>query len=382
MEDKMKIALVCAHPDLSNSGMLSVDLAFESLKKYFNSEIEITRFCSWKDIERPGVISMSYKKLEDISQLEQFDKIIYWGDFLHWCKYGPSFMSGKGTSWYAEQHNISIDNAKKHLTDKWYSMYLLENRTDLQKKSIVFGGTVYGLSSDQIRDHRYKTALSSLYQNSRLVLMRDVLSAFYVSQLFDDRRFSYGCDCALFLDKIEDLLDEINTEPYLVYSFGRCNYTQELETFACSLAEKAGIKTVKLQWLHPKTNVTEFAKNLQIIRNAKYVVTDIYHLAINSWRENTPTLTIGNGNAYHGQGTLGDKKKEVFNSQILAMNYYHYTDNILSLVINGSDESKNSYLNSCLTQLKNKESLEIITNTIKSQVNYARDTLVKEINSK
>lgn len=377
----MKIALVCAVPDLSNSGMLSVDLAFESLRKYLDPNIEVVRFCSWKDIARDGPVSLHYNRLYSVDQLEKFDKIIYWGDFIHWIKYGPSFMSGKGTECYAKQNNLTIDDARTKLTDIWYSMYLLEGRPDLQKKSIIFGNTVYGIDSNQVSNDRYRSALESLYKNSRLVLMRDYLSAFYVSQLFDNRKFSYGCDCALLLEPFGEDSVEIDPEPYMVYSFGRCKNNADLEKFALLLAEKSNIKAINIQWLHPKSSISELSKNLNIIKHAQYSVTDIYHFAINSWREKIPTLTIGRGNSYYGQGTLGDKKKEIFNLQILAMNYYHYYDNIISLIINNEGGSRDKHLNSCLIQIKNKAALDIVFNKLHSQTVYSKNRLITEINN-
>jgi hypothetical protein len=373
----MKIALICAVPDLSNSGMLSVDLAFESLTKYFDPKIEIVRFCSWKDIVREGPTPLIYHRLHNVSQLEEFDKIIYWGDFIHWIKYGPSFMSSKGTEWYAEQNNLTIENAKSKLTDIWYSIYLLEGRPDLQKKSIVFGGTVYGIDSTQMSNVRYNNALSSLYTNAKLVLMRDYLSGFYVSQLFNDRRFSYGCDCALLLDA--DTADYKNAdvnEPYMVYSFGRCKNNEQFEQFALQLAEQQGLRPVKILWLHPKSSITELLKNLELIKNAKFAVTDIYHFAINAWREQTPTLTIGRGNSYASQGTLGDKKKEIFNSQMLAMNYYLFFEDVVSSL----SVDKEKLLKDCGTKLHNTSALEVIFEKLKTQTEYSKKILLEEIN--
>lgn len=373
----MKIALVCAVPDLSNSGMLSVDLAFESLKKYLDPDIEVVRFCSWKDIVRDGPISLHYNRLYSVDQLEEFDKIIYWGDFIHWIKYGPSFMSSKGTEWYAEQNNLTIDDARTTLTDIWYSIYLLEGRPDLQKKSIVFGGTVYGIDSTQMSNTRYRDALYSLYTNSKLVLMRDYVSGFYVSQLFEDRRFSYGCDCALLLDV--NTADYKNTEldtPYMVYSFGRCKNNEQFEQFAIQLAEKQGLQAIKISWLHPKSTVTELFKNLELIKNAKFAVSDIYHFAINTWREQTPVLTIGRGNAYASQGTLGDKKKEIFNTQILAMNYYLFFEDVVTGMTNNNEK----LLKDCEAKLANTLALELVFEKLKKQTEYSKKILIEEIN--
>jgi hypothetical protein len=172
----------------------------------------------------------------------------------------------------------------------------------------------------------------------------------------------------------------VEPEPYMVYSFGRCKANSELEQFATLLAAKSGIKAVGIPRLHPKSSINELSKNLNIIKNSQFAVTDIYHFAINCWREKVPTLTIGRGNSYPGQGTLGDKKKEIFNSQILAMNYYHYFENVISLIINDIDGNRDKHLNSCLIQLKNKPALTVVFDSIDSQIEYSRKQLISEIN--
>jgi hypothetical protein len=372
----MKIALICAVPDLSNSGMLSVDLAFESLRKYLNDDIQIVRFCSWKDIVREGPIPLYYRRLHDVSQLEEFDKIIYWGDFLHWIKYGPSFMSSKGTSWYCDQNNLSIEDARHLLTNEWYRLYLLEGRQDLQKKSIVFGGTIYGIDSTQMSNTRYRDALTSMYKNASLVLARDYLSSFFISQLSEQRKFSYGCDCALLLDIDTTVYKNTgSTDPYMVYSFERCKNNDQFERFAIQLAENQKMRAVKIEWLHPKSSVKNLLENLELIKNSKFAISDIYHFSINAWRERVPTLTIGRGNSYPSQGTLGDKKKEIFNSQILAMNYYLFFEDVVS----GINNIDKKLFNDCVLKINNTSALDIVFEKIRSQTEYAKKILIEEI---
>jgi len=85
----MKIAVICAFPAGLNAGMLSVDLALTHTLSKISINIEVTRFCAESELIIPFKNNFIYYcHLENKSQLEKFDRIIYWGDFLHWIGYG------------------------------------------------------------------------------------------------------------------------------------------------------------------------------------------------------------------------------------------------------------------------------------------------------
>jgi hypothetical protein len=372
------IALICALPVLSNSGMLSVDLAFETVKNYI-PDCNVVRF-SAEEINRPGSIPIVYKKLTSIDQLESFDLIIYWGDFMQWIKYGPTYIGNAGLKTYSEDNNISLETAKLDTLNNWYKLFLLEGRIDLQKKTIIFGSTLCGLDSVQISNNRYRDALISLYKNSKTVLMRDIVSAHFNSQLLETNNMFYGCDCALLFDPLvvpEPTILPLSKSNYFVYSFGRSNLNLELEELCLEISKHTGIKAVKISWLDPKLSVDSLLKNLAIIRNSKFAITDIYHFSVNSWRENVPTLTFGRASVYPSQGTLPDKKKEIFNTQIFAMNYYQYLEDFEKKFIIEVDKS--GYAGSCVKKILKQDASKIFE-TINYQKTCALTGLIDCIN--
>jgi hypothetical protein len=340
------IALVCALPVLSNSGMLTVDLAFETVRAQL-PDCNIVRFCASQYINRDGVMPIVYNPLTNVEQLEPFDLIIYWGDFMQWIKYGATYVGDQGLQELVAQQGISLAEAKSQVLDNWYSTYLLEGRKDLQKKAIVYGSTLCGIDSAQLANARYKSALTKLYKNAKLVLVRDMVTSHVVSQLIKSNHYFYGGDCALLLDPvtIESNL-ELTENNYFVYSFGRSNLGTELEDLCMEISKKSGIKAVKVPWLDPRLSVDSLMQSLSVIRNAKFAVTDIYHFSVNSWREKVPTLTFGRAASYANQGTLPDKKKEIFNTQIFAMNYYQYLEDFEKKFINNA--AKEEYAVSCI----------------------------------
>jgi hypothetical protein len=356
----MKVAVVCAYPAGSNSGMISVDLAFETVKKYVDADIEFTRFCAWKSVNH-GTNILTYTKLEDISQLLDFDKIIYWGDFLHWIKYG--------NDWIEKTQSLNKDLTREEIVDTWYQLYFLERYPELQKKAIMFGGTIYGLNSQQLLNDRYFSALKNLYSNASLVLMRDILSSNFVNQLTDSRSTNFGCDCALLLDS-SDFLDDniIDNQPILSYSFGRSGENEKLKQLTLTIAEELNLKTIDLEWLQKGASITKLKEKLSIIKQSKIIITDIYHCSINSIRENIPTVCIGKG-ASRVDGTLSDKKKEIFYLQHLMSNRFFYLENLKNLNSTEIDKIINDF-----------EINEIIQSNLSLQIKKSLNTLIQEIN--
>lgn len=375
------IALICALPVLSNSGMISVDLSFETVSRVL-PDSNVVRFCA-AELTIPGSRPVHYTKFDDVAQLEDFDLIIYWGDFMQWIKYGSEYIGISNITQSAVENVASIEEIKKQTLNNWYKLYLLEGRPDLQKKTIVFGSTLCGLDSAQLQNDRYKTALTSLYKNCKLVAMRDIVSAHFDAQLLQQPNTYYGVDCALLLDlslhpSTPPVTNPSNQSDYFVYSFGRAKLNSELEKLCLDIAARLGVTAVKIPWLDASQTSDRVLTNLVTIKNAKFAITDIYHLAVNAWREHTPTLTFGRGAAYASQGTLPDKKKEIFNTQIFAMNYYQYLENFELNYLKSS--SPELYVANCIKKIV-KQDPAYILETIDAQKTRALAVLMNSINS-
>lgn len=357
----MNIALVCACPAGTNTGMISVDLAFESLNL---KNVSVTRFCSWKNISKKTSIDLEYTELTNISQLENFDKIIFWGDFLHWIEYFKKDWFNKTIK---QNPAITFNDA----SDVWYSLYLLENRIDLQRKTIIFGSTLYGLNSNSFVDSRYLSALKSLYSNCQISMHRDIFSTNFIKQLTAGIGNSeFGCDCSLLLDSSSYVDTVISNQDYFLYSFGRSGQTELLTKFVFDLGKAIGKKPVELKWLSKGTGVNYLIDSIKKIKGSSFIITDIYHFALNSNRENIRTICIGNGNSKIVD-TLSDKKKEIFYSQHFQNQNYIYVESIKTLYKETTKET--------ITLLSNTDSFDCSFNFLHSHIQHTKRKLINEI---
>ena len=314
----MKLAVICATPAGTNNGMVSVDLAFDSIKKLLPAHYNFVRLCGWKSIKKNK--NFEYDELVEISQLEDADKIIFWGDFLHWIDYA-------NRDWMRSHINNYPMLTPEEIIDKWYHLYLLENREDLQKKVIIFGNTLYGLNSDHLLNSRYVNALTQLYSNASSVLFRDVLSSNYLSQLTGNRqRTFFGCDCALMLDQLPA---EEPINDYFLYSFGRSGSPEMLDQLVKDISKELNLTPLHLEWLKKGAGLETLEENLKLMKGSKFVLTDIYHCAINAYRENVKVVCVGNA-ACRVTDTLSDKKKELFHFQHFASKSYFYLEQLTS----------------------------------------------------
>lgn len=309
----MKIAVVCAHPTLLNPGMLSVDAAFDAVIAGLGSSPEVTRFSAEAAIPAEGA-GHTYAHLTSVEQLEPFDRIVFWGDFLQWI--------GWATHDFLSREQVRRKGATAtEIMDRWFSLFLLENAPGLRRRAIVFGSTLYPLNGTQIARPRYREALTALLKEARLVLMRDAMSANFVNQLSGRDGDLLGCDCALLMDSQAFAPAPDGTkEPYLAYGFGRSDGQLALAAFAENVARQAKVKSVRLNWFN-RTGQRGLETKIGLIKGARYVLTDIYHLSITALREGRPTVCLGRGASY-GETSLSDKKKEIFFAQhFLGQNY-------------------------------------------------------------
>lgn len=363
----IKVAVVCAYPAGTNPGMLSVDLAFESIIGSSINPMTVERFCYGRNLDKSGPIRLKYTELHNVAQLEEFDRIVYWGDFLHWRGYAIN-------DWLSRAQGRHADWSDEKLLDQWYELYLLENRPDLQSRAICFGGTFYGLDSRDLVDERYQTALTFLYNNARAVLMRDCWSAHFARQLAPAHNQTFGCDCALLLDSPAITTPQaLPEQPYMLYSFGRSGQNQLLEQFAQRLSDHMGLELVNLEWLQKGIGQETLGKKIYLIQHAKFVLTDIYHCAITAWREHCPVLCIGNG-ASRIESSLSDKKKEIFHAQIFAGENYVFVEEI----INPASWNK-GLLQKFANLVCNDSTNQIIFGAVLFQAQQAKQNLLKAL---
>jgi polysaccharide pyruvyl transferase WcaK-like protein len=363
----MKIAFICAFPASSNPGMVSVDLAVESVKSRLDPNIEIDRFCAWRGFEKQGLIPLNYRCYSSIDQLQSYDLIVFWGDFLHWRGYAYKDFLTRG-------RGKIKDFDDQDIIDQWYQMYLFENQPELQQRTIVVGGTFYAMGVEDMADQRYMLALTNLYKNSKLTLMRDLASANFVSQLTNNDRSNFGCDCAALLE-VDHVMEYDSTVDLscVSYSLGRSGHGTKLKRLVDSVADGLGSTAVDLNWLEKGVGVDRTLEKISQIKQSRALVTDIYHCAITAWREGIPVICIGQG-ANRVTSTLSDKKKELLHMQIFSMQNYIYLEEILK-------SSNKSMALHCVNVIQDTENNNVGSAAIARQKHQVLQKLLAVINN-
>jgi hypothetical protein len=365
----MKIALICAHPAGTNSGMISVDASFNTVQTQLGSNVEVTRFCSWRSLTKGETLTYEHYYSQD--QLKDYDLIIFWGDFLQWIEYCNN-------DWLIKSKSMNMPLSESEMIDLWYSLFLLEGNIELQKKTILFGGTLYGLDSKQLSNNRYCTALTSLATNSKLMLMRDVMSGNFISQLAPSKVKTFGCDCSLLF---EPYYFNNNFETpqfsYFVYSFARSGENEKLKQLAKKISVYLGIEAIEIPWISKGAGLSLLEKNIKLIQHSQFTLTDIYHLSLNSWREKIPAVCIGQGNSIV-ENSVSDKKKEIFYHQIFGLNYYMFLEDILLTIDTDEEES---LLQKIKFLFNDSDSIKFVTDHIEFQKLRSLNLLLEAINA-
>jgi len=328
----LKLAVVSAYPIGLNPGMLSSDLALRSFLARHGIAAEVTTFTIGPELTIPGAATggddLRYRSLEGWEGLVGFDRVIFWGDFLHSRRFHLTDMP-----WMTRHTGMS--SAPDALDETIYGGLLLEGAPEtLLRKVICFGGTIYINSLADAGDTRYIAAISRLFEAARLVLMRDPISAALARQ-YGASGPALGVDCSLLLQPFGGLnwASDADAPPAISFSFGRGPSRNRTTARLMHHLAEGFARTMKiaepmaLDWLIADAHdpLRDMVDKLAQLRRSVVVVTDTYHCAVNAWREGVPAICVGRG-AERATGTLSDKKKELFFAMFGAAEYYVYSE--------------------------------------------------------
>lgn len=372
-------AAICADPSGLNPGMLSVDLALDSVFRALPGRNALTYFNPKRARSVPGKKeSIEYQLLDSPQDLERYGGVLYWGDFGQWLPFAH-------WDWLYENPLALAGQTSLQLLERWYSLYLLEQHAHkFHDRLIVFGGTFYGMTAQHLSDARYRTALTSLFGAARLVAPRDSVSASLVPQLVPRHPYVLGCDGALLLDadaalpmdRAQEFVADTVPNRYVVCFFGRSGMDATLLRFAEAVAARLQLPLVVLDWLGQPEGLDGLAFKLAVVRQASAVITDTYHLAVSGWREGVPVIGVGRAQS-RGTGTLDDKKKELFFRQILAADFYVYAEDIAQAIDHPSEWDQ--LMLRATAVLADTNALAWIRHTLTGQAAHARQQLISAL---
>lgn len=313
-----RIALLCAY-NTANTGMFTVDFAARAFLANHPAAAaaEVTHFTVEGDYAtRSGDASIAYRRLRSLGELEEFDAIIHWGDFLHARRYYLTDLYGRQLR---ATPGTTPAQARRR-TSPLANLLIMHRAPDhILRRTICFGGSIYINSRADEADSLYRAAIGRLYAKAALVTLRDPVSAHFAHRYAGPAAGpTFGVDCAFLLKPTPGFAWTPGPRipaRRLGFSFGR-NLSRSRDSatamrrFAETLARRFGFAELRdIAWLEGigPDAARDVAGKLAAIGSCDAIVTDTYHCAVNAWREGVPALCIGLG-ADHPGHTLSEKK--------------------------------------------------------------------------
>jgi len=334
----MNVSIICAFNPNRNTGMYTVDKAaldffenFPDANLSFYTIGDLSQFDSGEEDATINYLSL----LDNYELFISSDLIVYWGDFLHSYTYWINDLDPR-----MQSHKISysVDDSLEYL----YKAILLEEADiSVLNKVVIYGSTMLPDDSTVLSNDRYFSGLKRLISNSRGVFFRDALSSSKYSFLGSDQSM-YGTDCAIINCNSYPINTDINNK--IGVYFGRSDSAERLKflAFVFAVTKKLDKKAEWVQWFPQRSRDRLFSYILsgivskdqqqpsdiiEKLYSYDIVITDVYHMAVNSWARGIPAILIGYG-AKHDKGTLGSKKKETLYAQFFLQKFYVYWEDL------------------------------------------------------
>ncbi|MFJ9927188.1 MULTISPECIES: polysaccharide pyruvyl transferase family protein [Streptomyces] len=344
-----RVAVITA-PNIGyrNTGMLTVDLAFETMRRRMGGGIE----ANWYTLHAPETVALRpgarghafpfrFRSLiDEVDDLREHDAVVFWGDFLH----ARHYLAQDATNRLLDFGFAEDRGAARALLNR--TLLLADQPDELLSRTLSYGGTILHNTQSDYEDKEYGPLFTRLMTRSRRVWVRDPLSAAKLAQLRGDRTTDhFGSDAAL-LNRPGDL-GHLPVTPWSqdlpqggaigVFLGARTEIPDWLPGFCQGLAERFGAPLEWVPWFD--RDVPPRAEHIArrpgdptvgdligVLPRYRLVVTDTYHLAVNAWGAGTPVVCVGAPEPVPTTDddylTLSDVKKHVFHMAYDAADFY------------------------------------------------------------
>jgi hypothetical protein len=311
------LAVIVALPVGGNPGMLSVEAAFESFRRRHELGCEPRYYGLESGPDTPGALQRRSLEAE-WEEVLAADAILYWGDFQQARRFYRLDLLRRSAGDRSERADL-LERSYRHL--------LLQGaENEVLEKTILFGGSLLSDDIGDACDPAYRSTALRFFSRAHEIWMRDPVSAAMAAALSSySRPIRPGVDCALLLEPLRPA-DGVRRRRRSVcgVSFGRSVRLRRSRRFAEALSDRMKADIRELAWFQ---SGIPFERKLETLADCDFVVTDIYHLAVNAWREGIPAVCIGAG-ADRRVGTLTDKKKEILYLGYGARPFYVFAESL------------------------------------------------------
>jgi len=414
-----RISVICATPPKPNPGMSSVDLAFYAFSKRHGFAKDVTYYqlytpeelhtdkdpVVYKEIVRRQQLPFEYECFRNrLDEIKKSDVIIFWGDFLHMANYQDAASRNLCRAGIAASQQEALQIVREHL-------FLINADSATRNKVIMFGSTLLFNRSVDYQDTDYGNSITEFLKSIHSVRVRDVYSAFKVSEIRSDYDKSFlGMDCSLLLQKDDMKLlersnysaDESFGKGKVGIFFGRSDCDAKvLGKFAGDLCKVMGLQAQWLSWRLDKSSakvlsrIKGYFKDLEIpaftdaplpgdlyeiLARYSFVITDTYHVCVNAWRMGIPAVCIGQAvlesewSVSSGGQFYWRDKRQVFYSMYDATEYYTYVEEL------NNRSQRKKRIEQLVRLLGNESVSQQVADRLQSHARNIEITLLKDIN--
>lgn len=286
-----------------NYGMYSVDLAAHHFFGQLNQA-----FTPIVTQRRTRVGRLSFELVRDPAQLGAFDTLVYWGDFLN----NP--MWGAGDYGPREISRHRARDAAQAWAD-WLALYLQAKQRHPHLRVYALGGCFLGADDPSLAHAR--DALREFVVTAELVAPRDPRSFEFLRSLAPQGPLIQGMDNAWLLPF--DPAPGPATPGHFVHFFGR-TLRRAPKAFIDDISRTTGLRPVRVDWMNwrrPRFVAHwNFMRMHRAIASARFVVTDAYHLVINSLNRRVPVVCLYDAEQSASDGSCADAKKRILMEQL------------------------------------------------------------------
>lgn len=307
------MGVICAHnPGRRNLGMYSVDLSAAS---YFSGRGIPYRLLTYSGYRRVG--SLKYECINNPDAYLNYQEIVFWGDFQQ----NPIWGIRNHAPRIAKDRRISLEEGVR----EWKRRFLLSDIPMAAGQKFYSIGTCF-LGARATLEQVGLEAAEYMHMLSRFsaIAPRDDVSYLELSNL-GLTNLLQGFDCASLLDH-----PRINAQPYgrFAYAFGRTIAPGTGKQIAEKIAQSLALEAVPVAWLlgkyHLKNLSCSYERTVETLGAVDFLVTDIYHLAINALNAGCLVYCIGRDKKSFAD-TCDDYKKVVMTEML------DYRENYLAL---------------------------------------------------
>ncbi|WP_290990407.1 polysaccharide pyruvyl transferase family protein [Hyphomicrobium sp.] len=300
-----KVGVICAF-NPGNTGMFSVDLAASQLFDAWNIDYTLINFQ-----KRPWRLPSKYLVCRNIDKLGRFSHLLYWGDFQNNPVYGTrDFASREMKFGNARTVDMAVSN--------WARLHLdLPDLLGKHARVASIGNCFLG-AHEAAAQYALGPSLARFADTAFRILPRETYSVNEITSASSSTsppNISTGIDPAFLLEPKE--YHDFRDAHYFGYHFARSD-VRDISEGLKAIEARTSLVPLEVSWAVGNRKAKQknlFYSALATMKKCRFVVTDVYHLAVNTLNHGTPVVLVSRKSSAT-KSSVDDQKKYALAEQL------------------------------------------------------------------